>query len=204
MCCGATSKWKSTTPTSDRTYITTDWKLTLTLYCQHPNKIKNHSPPPRCVKKKLISIKIGQPAMRCCIRTEHTGRIKRVKKCDGATSSFILRDWLILFIFEQEKRLFPQIDLQVELTRAKPEHYIMSWDADGAIPQVKIVSIHFWMKYQKLMPDAQMQVDEVLDRYYMLMPLSPRNDLLYLTIGTGVSFLQHKLFSMARRRPKWF
>ena len=63
----------------------------------------------------------------------------------------------------------------------------MSWGDRENIPQIKIVSIRFWMKYQKLFSDQMLRVEQVLSKYYMLMPLSPRIDLSYLTIAAGVT-----------------
>ena len=119
--------------------------------------------------------------------TQHKGRILRLKKSGEATNSFFLRDRLKHFIFEQEKPLLPRVDLQVELTRAKPEHCLMSWVDREEVPQIKIVSIRFWMKYQKLFSDQMLRVEQVLSKYSMLMPLSPRIGLSYLTIGAGVT-----------------
>ena len=43
------------------------------------------------------------------------------------------------------------------------------------------------MKYQKLFSDQMLRVEQVLSKYYMLMPLSPRIGLSYLTIAAGVT-----------------
>ena len=43
------------------------------------------------------------------------------------------------------------------------------------------------MKYLKLLPDAQTRIDQVLHKLYALIPLSPRIDLTYLTIGSGIT-----------------
>ena len=83
--------------------------------------------------------------------------------------------------------LLPTTDVQIEFTKAKPEHYILSWADAGVIPQIRIVSICLWVKYQKLLPDAQMRVDQVLNKNYALIPLSPRIDLSYHTIGNGIT-----------------
>ena len=121
------------------------------------------------------------------VYTSISGRLKRIQKCAGATSTFILRDKIKHFLFEQKKTLLPRTDLQLELTKAKPEHYILSWGVEGTVPQIRIVSIRLWVKYQKLLPEAQTRVDQVLHKFYALIPLSPRIELTYLTIGTGIS-----------------
>ena len=86
------------------------------------------------------------PAGDQAVYTSISGRLKRIRKCAGATSTFILRDKIKHFLFEQKKTLLPRTDLQLELTKAKPEHYILSWDAEDGVPQIRIVSIRLWVK----------------------------------------------------------
>ena len=130
---------------------------------------------------------INWPAGNNAVYTTRPGQIKRMRKCGAATSTFILRDRIKHFLFEQKKTLLPRTDLQIELAKAKPEHYILSWADAAAAPQIKIVPIRLWVKYQKLLPEAQTRVDHVLNQFYTLIPLSPRIDLTYLTIGSGIS-----------------
>ena len=95
------------------------------------------------------------PAGNDAVYTSRPGRLKLIRKCAAATSNFILRDKIKHFLFEQKKTLLPRTDLQIELTKAKPEHYILSWAAADQVPQIKIVSIRLWVKYQKLLPQGR-------------------------------------------------
>ena len=53
------------------------------------------------------------------VYTSRPGRLKRIRKCAAATSTFVLRDRPKHFLFEQKKTLLPRTEEQIAFTKAK-------------------------------------------------------------------------------------